>query len=76
LMTFGSASWRLSTSLSSAAPQARQSSAAYSPMSSDRPNVNSLDIPLPETRVDWERQFFDEDVYSHPVWDPSNVSFS
>ncbi|KHN86004.1 hypothetical protein Tcan_09492 [Toxocara canis] len=74
LMASGSARWRLSAS--SASAQGGRTSggigAAYSPTSTDGHFVNSMDIPLPETRVDWERQFFDEDVYNQPVWDSSN----
>uniref|UniRef100_A0A914ZV63 Transmembrane protein n=2 Tax=Parascaris univalens TaxID=6257 RepID=A0A914ZV63_PARUN len=73
LMASGSARWRLSASATSAqGGRMAGGGVTYSPMSTDGTTVNSMDIPLPESRVDWERQFFDEDVYNQPVWDPSS----
>ncbi|CAJ0931132.1 unnamed protein product, partial [Mesorhabditis belari] len=55
----GTARWRLSTSSQSAAPL--QTDATYTPVGNTRTNNNRNPLDASgENRLDWERQFFDE----------------
>lgn len=50
-MASGSARWRLSTSATSAqGGRMSGGGVTYSPMSTDGTTVNSMDVPLPESR--------------------------